>query len=302
MRVRSIISRHAAIRLFAMKKPVSIPLINSATRSEKWRLSKIEYFLICLLLFLITIPGIKSIQAEEGAFISIKPPESPNLILQFEPTVHGQPLRLLEQYKNPFGEKFELSIFRFYAGKITCSSKGRILKKIFRISDYHLVDFSDSSTSSIKLRLPGGEYDEIQFQLGIDSADQVRGAQSGALDPLKGMFWTWNSGYISFKIEGKSPESNEPEHAIAYHIGGYRSPNIAVGTVKCFISGHKSFHLNDDRAIRLNIPIELDRFFNGPTPVHIRDLPSCAIPGELAHQLFENFSSLFDKIEIPGKP
>lgn len=301
MRVRSIISKPAAIRLFGLKKPVSIPLISSATGIEKKRLIKRGYFLSCLLILFITVPAITSFQVGESSFIKIKPRESPNLILQFRPTVHGQPLRLHEQYENPFGEKFELSIFRFYAGKITCSYKGRLSKKLFKTSDYLLVDFSDSPSSFIKVRLPEGDYDAIQFQLGVDSADQVSGAQSGALDPLKGMFWTWNSGYISFKIEGISPESNEPAHEIAYHIGGYRSPNTAVSTVKSVIPGNKSFHLNGERPIRLNIPIELDRFFNGPTPVHIRTLPSCAVPGELAHRLFENFSGLFDKIEIPGK-
>ena len=265
--------------------------------------NKIIYLLSCLLISLILIPGITSFRPGVNSLSKkINHPESPNLILQFEPTVHGQPLRFHEKYKNPFGETFEIDMLRFYAGKLTASNKGRFSKKISPAPGYHLVDLADSSSSYITLRLPKGDYDEIQFQLGIDSADQVSGAQSGALDPLKGMFWTWNSGYISFKIEGISPESNEPAHAFTYHIGGYRAPNITVSTVKLFTSGKKAFHLNNEGVIRLNIPIELDRFFDGPVPVHIRNTAECSSPGELAHRIFENFTSLFEDIEIAKNP
>jgi hypothetical protein len=35
------------------------------------------------------------------------------------------------------------------------------------------------------------KYDQIQFQLGIDSLTNVSGAMGGDLDPTKGMYWTW---------------------------------------------------------------------------------------------------------------
>jgi hypothetical protein len=34
----------------------------------------------------------------------------------------------------------------------------------------------------------------IKFLLGVDSLKNVSGIQTGALDPAKGMFWTWNTG------------------------------------------------------------------------------------------------------------
>jgi hypothetical protein len=303
MKFRSIILKLSGVCLPAFKKSILTPLLNIATGSGKRNTNKKKHSGSRLVLWIILTIGVSSFRIGTISFHKkIKEPSSPNLILQFKATVHGQPLRLHEKYTNPFEETFELDMFRFYAGKITASYKGRLVKKIFSVSDYHLVDFADSATTSITLWLPEGDYDEIQFQLGIDSIDQISGAQTGALDPLKGMFWTWNSGYTSFKLGGISPESNEPAHTFFYHIGGYRSPNITVSIVKLAASGNLVFHVNKEGIARLDIPIELDHFFNGLTPVHIRNIPACTTPGEPAHRLFENFAGLFTEIEIPEKP
>jgi hypothetical protein len=225
-----------------------------------------------------------------------------NLILHFKATVHGQPLHLGENYLTPFGEKFTLDMFRFYAGKATASYRGKPATDLFSVLDYRLIDFADSPSTSISLHLPAGDYDEILFQLGVDSADQAHGTQTGALDPMKGMFWTWNSGYTSFKIGGTSPESGQPSHAIAYHIGGYRSPDGTAAEIRSALPDHQSFQIPRTGTIQLNLLVELDNFFTGPFPVHIRSIPACTTPGTLAHQLFENFKGVFKGVEKPVRP
>ncbi|MDP4213244.1 MAG: hypothetical protein Q8926_11495, partial [Bacteroidota bacterium] len=216
-------------------------------------------------------------------------PPAPNLILRFKITLHGQPLELHKDYPDPFGESFKLDIFRFYTGKISAGLNGAPAEKGISASAYQLIDFADSNSTSVALHIKNGDYNEIRLRLGIDSADQTSGAQTGLLDPLKGMFWTWNSGYICFKIEGVSPESNEPAHGFAYHIGGYRSPYQTIRTIKLATPPGRTFHVNKAETTILVIPIDLDRFFQGITPIHIRNTPACTTPGELAHKLFENF-------------
>ncbi|WP_316930094.1 MbnP family protein, partial [Hymenobacter sp. IS2118] len=39
--------------------------------------------------------------------------------------------------------------------------------------------------------IPVGDYQSVSFTVGVDSARNVAGAQTGALDPNNGMFWTW---------------------------------------------------------------------------------------------------------------
>jgi hypothetical protein len=73
--------------------------------------------------------------------------------------------------------------------------------RVFRISanKYFLVDFSDTTTTTLKLTILPYLYNRLSFVIGVDSARNVSGAQTGALDPANGMFWTWNTGYIMAK-------------------------------------------------------------------------------------------------------
>lgn len=76
-------------------------------------------------------------------------------------------------------------------------------------NNYHLVDFSDPLTSMIKIsNIPKGEYTRILFFVGVDSLHNHSGAQTGALDPAYSMFWTWNVGYIFFRINGNFGSTN----------------------------------------------------------------------------------------------
>ena len=38
------------------------------------------------------------------------------------------------------------------------------------------------------------------------------------------MYWTWNSGYINFKLEGTSLVCNTTKNAFNFHLGGYMAP------------------------------------------------------------------------------
>ena len=98
---------------------------------------------------------------------------------------------------------------------------------IIKMASYHLVDFSDSNSLRIEAKdLEKRDIKSIQFQLGIDSVTNVSGAFGGALDPTKGMYWSWQSGYINFKIEGRVQDEN-----YILHLGGYSSPYKSVQQV-----------------------------------------------------------------------
>lgn len=67
--------------------------------------------------------------------------------------------------------------------------------------------------------------------MGIDSTTNVSGA-GGDLDPTKGMYWTWQSGYINFKLEGKSNLCKTRNNEFQFHIGGYLFPFSCVQTIQ----------------------------------------------------------------------
>ena len=232
------------------------------------------------------------------SFQKSDPSAAPSLMIHFQAYVHGEPLQLNKKYKNPFGEIFELNRFRFYIGKAGPLYTESGFKPTVS-PGYQLIDFSDTSSTHIEIPASaGGACNGIQFQLGVDSADQNKGAQSGMLDPAKGMFWTWNSGYLSFKIEGYSPISSQPAHIIAYHIGGYRFPNSTVWNIKINTTNEEVFRITKENRVTVEVPIELDYFFDGPTPLHIKEIPACTIPGPEARNLSENFIASFTGLTL----
>lgn len=85
-----------------------------------------------------------------------------------------------------------------------------------------LMDLADTST--LHFSIPGcgdSPLSHLNFQLGIDSVTNLSGALGGDLDPMFGMYWTWQSGYIHFKIEGINRSTGI---TFSYHIGGYAAP------------------------------------------------------------------------------
>ncbi|MBL0912557.1 MAG: hypothetical protein IBJ09_09300 [Bacteroidia bacterium] len=64
----------------------------------------------------------------------------------------------------------------------------------------------------------------LRFGLGIDSLTSSSGAMSGALDPVHGMYWAWQSGYIHFKLEGSTKYAACRNGHFRFHLGGYRYP------------------------------------------------------------------------------
>jgi len=223
------------------------------------------------------------------------------LVIHFKVYVHGEPLQLNKKYKNPFGETYEISRFRFYVGKIepVYTDSGQ---KANHASSYHLIDISDSSSTVIEFPAAKGTCNGIQFLLGIDSVDQNNGAKSGSLDPIKGMFWTWNSGYQSFKMEGISPLSDQPSHVIAYHIGGYRYPYSTVWKIKMNTTNDEVFRITKEYKIIIEVPVELDYFFDGATPLRIKEISACTTPGKLARKISENFIGSFTGLTLTSNP
>lgn len=116
---------------------------------------------------------------------------------------------------------FQLEQFRFYLSKFEFYQNGQ-LKAVDPVHAY-LVDFEvDSTRKLIFPDIQPSEIDEIRFLFGIDSLINTSGAMEGALDPMHGMYWSWQSGYINCKLEGifLTPK----REVFQLHLGGYAHP------------------------------------------------------------------------------
>jgi hypothetical protein len=120
----------------------------------------------------------------------------------------------------------------------------------------------------------------------------MQGPQTGELDPMKGMFWTWNSGYIFAKLEGQSDSSHAPAHYFTYHIGGYKHIENAIRTVQLVIpKSSTNIH-------KIVIDVDVLKWFNANHQLSIAHHPICHQPGKLATQFADNYSSMFSIAEV----
>lgn len=128
--------------------------------------------------------------------------------------------------------KFYISSIAFYDGR---------MKVWEEQNSFHLIDFTQTSTLFFSLKMPKNlHYTLLKFQLGIDSLTNVSGALGGDLDPTRGMYWTWQSGYINFKLEGKCSACNSRKNEFQFHLGGYQFPNNCLQTIELTVKPQDS--------------------------------------------------------------
>ena len=199
-------------------------------------------------------------------FTSFKPgSEKAKLNLHLEPFVGPDLLQLDSNiYKNELGQTFTVSRFRYYLSNIKLKN---ITGAEFDCPDYFLVDEAEPDSKIITvLQIPDGIYSSISFMIGVDSLHNCSGAQNGALDPVNGMFWTWNTGYIFLKLEGHADASNSPGHIFEYHIGGYAAPNNSIRRVTLNF-GKKGLQIANDRDNALALKADILEILKKPVTV-----------------------------------
>ena len=117
----------------------------------------------------------------------------------------------------------------FLADSITFSKIAVYLSSP-EINFYQLVNAENDKS----LQLDFEEIGSNTFYLGVDSLTNSNGAMGGDLDPTKGMYWTWQSGYINVKIEGKYSGCNTRNNKFQFHLGGYQNPFQTIQKIESF--------------------------------------------------------------------
>lgn len=155
--------------------------------------------------------------------------------IEFVPCIGGSPIILDRPAALPDGTPVTITQFRFYAGHFDFYRAGQVIS---RNGTYRLIDAADTASLIVELDAKSANVgDSLTFMLGVDSLTNVSGAFSGDLDPIKGMYWVWNSGYINLKLEGSSPVSPYPSHAFELHLGGYLPPHTTAQRVALPVRG-----------------------------------------------------------------
>ncbi len=210
--------------------------------------------------------------------------DNKNLIIKFHHIIGVQQLVLNDSLENSFGEKIVVTKFKYYISNITLINEKK--ESIPIHNSYFLIDEADSASKKISIPFKWKKITGIEFLVGVDSIKNCSGIQTGALDPMLGMFWTWNSGYIFAKLEGSSTASTVAGHYFTYHIGGYKAGENAARKIKLSIP---SISKNNT----LNIQVDLNKWFTAVNDIRIGQTPICNNPGALAMQFADNYAHLF---------
>lgn len=209
-------------------------------------------------------------------------------VIAIENKVGDKQLVLFDSvYTNQFNEPFTVNKFRYYISNVKIVYDNGA--KTYQPKNYyHLVNDEFAATKQLVFNQKLNNITSIEFLIGVDSIKNVSGVQSGDLDPSKGMFWTWNTGYIYATLEGQSDSSKAPAHYFTYHVGGYKKGENALRKVKLQVT-----KLANSSSNKLVLTANLLAWFNGRKEIKIAQEAVCHQPCEFALKLADNYTTMF---------
>ena len=222
--------------------------------------------------------------------------ETGSLQLEFENTVDGLPLDFTSKYLNPAGDTFTISKFNYYISNILLTKTDNSSYTL--PNSYYLVQAGQAGSNVLTIgNIPATGYKSIQFMLGVDSARNTSGAQSGDLDPGKGMFWSWTTGYIMLKLEGKAQTSSASGKLIEYHMGGFKGLNKTQRIFNLHFAGGTATVTKTGTA-KITFGVNANELFKSPTLISFASLPIITQAGANAKMMADNYADMivFKKI------
>ena len=142
----------------------------------------------------------------------------------------------------------------------------------------HFIDLEDPNSLRLFPDFPVAEYQSLRFHFGLDSSYHVSESVDGPLNPMNGMYWAWNSGYIQFKCTGTSSLIPLLDKTFEFHLGGYREPFETVESIQLPILGNK-------------LILDIKPFFEQTVDLPL--IQRVMIPGNMAQYYCQELSKSF---------
>jgi len=223
------------------------------------------------------------------------------LRIEISHTVGEAPLRLGQTYRAASGEEWSAERLRYYLSNFRLRREdGGWFVNPQSAQDsrgYFLVDEAEAASKRFAIGpLPAGRYGGVEFLLGVDALRNNAGAQTGTLDPARGMFWTGNTGYIFFVFEGRSPQSADAAQAVVWHVGGGGAEARRV-----FLPFTTPLEVSAEQGAELHLDADLARLFDGVHRLRTAQLPTAMEPAAAA-ELADNAATLFKLDHIHRLP
>jgi hypothetical protein len=201
--------------------------------------------------------------------------QTTSINIAFQPSISNESIELNTIYSLTDSSKIEITTCRFYVSNFTFYSNNKLVSEQ---KGAFLIDLENPE--SLQLSFPFSGVDAVRFNLGIDSSTNVAGILDGDLDPIKGMYWTWNSGYINSKFEGSFTKKDGQKIPFEYHLGGYLPPYTTLQTLT----------LSCEKSETIFVKLDLSQFI---TSLEIETCNNVMIPGPKAVELSRLLTNCF---------
>lgn len=225
---------------------------------------------------------------------SSTPDGTGSVTFHFDNRYAAADLALGTTYTTSNGESLTPTTFNYFVSNFVLIKADGTQYTVPKDKCYHLVREGVDSSAELTIQdVPAGDYTGVKFIIGVDSAKNTApvSERTGDLDvagAASDMYWTWNSGYIFYKLEGTSPQapydSMMQMAMMYYHVGGYGGMSSAT------INNIRTTTLTTGTAIQVRtgkhpkayIYADVDAVFNNPVQITI-----AANPGHM----FDQFST-----------
>ncbi len=238
-----------------------------------------------------------------------RPPAGGTVNIEITHVFGDAPLSLEDSvYETTSGDALRISRLRYYLSNLRLrNADGSWFTYPLgttQPSGYFLIDAAKPGSLHLALaHVPPGQYEGLEFLIGIDEARNDQGAQSGALDPAHGMFWSWSSGYIFFLLEGHGAAGNDPTSQPAtsfeYHVGGRSTPSLTRSVY--LPMGERPLQVKPEVIGTIHLMADVAEVFDQPTRIRIAEL-STAMDATGGAIVADNYADIFRVDHLHHEP
>ncbi|MEO6232752.1 MAG: MbnP family protein [Ferruginibacter sp.] len=225
-----------------------------------------------------------------------------DLSVEFDNVAGASDLQLnTATYTNAAGESFNITKVKYYVSNFVLTNMNGTVYTVPQDSCYFLIDESDASTHEPELKVPEGEYKTLTFTVGVDSLRNTMDVskRTGALD-LTGagadMYWSWNSGYIFFKMDGTSPVIASGTNVFQYHIGGFGGYTNAttnnLKTITLDLTARGVPQVKAGKETNIHLFVDVLKALNGSTNMSFANIPMIHSP-TAGQPVANNYTAMF---------
>lgn len=200
------------------------------------------------------------------------------LSIEFDNIAGSSDLQLnTGSYTNAAGQNFKVTMLKYYVSNFKLTKADGSVYTVPQAESYFLIDESIPGSRLARLNVPEGEYINVSFVLGVDSLRNTMDVsqRTGVLDvsgPATDMYWSWNSGYIFFKLEGTSPVITTMGGIFQYHVGGFGGYSAStinnLRTITLNLAGRGTAKVKTGKQPNVHLMVDILKALNGTTTMN----------------------------------